>query len=966
MPSKNAAPAKVLYLVDLSSFIFRAFYAVRSLSTKKGEPVNAVYGVATMLAKLVQEARAEYVGIVFDSKEPSFRKERYPEYKANRSAPPDELLPQFDRIEALVRSMKFPMYRQAGVEADDLIGTLAVRWTEQDPTHEVVIVSGDKDLMQLVDDRVRIWDTLSNKTFRAPEVEEKFGVKPTQIRDYLALVGDSSDNIPGVIGIGPKGAVDLLKAHGDLESVLKAAQDGKVPGKKGESLKEYASDARLSAELASLKMDLKVDSKPESLQYQFTCGDECSALLAELEFHSLAKKWQDLLATTGASPVQVSSEKAPASFTPSASLVSAAPASSVSASPQISQQTSLFFGVPSSDQPAPSVSAGQIPAIPQSVLGRPEFRTVRTAAEFETLIAHIEKNKEFGFDLETTSLNPRAAEIVGIAVAPDVSAGYYIPVGHRGGAGDQLELSKVMARLKPYLEDPRYKKIGQNLKYDWSVLYENGVSPQGIGADTMVAAYVLDPEGRHNLEVLAGKYLDYPVLTFEQVCGKGKDQVPFDLVPVDLATRYSAEDAWASLALWRVLEPKLIETRSLDVFAQVDLPLVDLLARMERQGVCIDTDWLSGLSTEFGKELRQIEERVHSFTKGPVNLNSPKQLGQLLFEELKLPTQGKTKTGFSTDASVLEALAPLHEVPRLLLEYREIAKLKGTYVDPLPSLRDPKTGKIHAGFHQAVTMTGRLSSSDPNLQNIPIRSERGKRIRRAFIPSPGNVLISADYSQIELRILAHMSGDVELVKSFQKDEDVHRRTASEIYEIDPEKVDDSQRAIAKAINFGLMYGKTAFGLAQELSISRREAQDTIDRYFRRYHGVKQFLDRQIIEAKERGFTETLLGRRRYLRDLEARNPAMRAMAERMAMNTPIQGTAADLMKLAMIHLDEALIETKMSARMIIQVHDEILLDCPKSEEKAAIALVIKTLENAMTLSVPLRVNAASGSNWMEI
>jgi DNA polymerase-1 len=495
---------------------------------------------------------------------------------------------------------------------------------------------------------------------------------------------------------------------------------------------------------------------------------------------------------------------------------------------------------------------------------------------------------------------------------------------------------------------------------------ELGIRPQGLGADTMVAGYVLDPEGRHNLESLAAQHLGYKVMTSEEVCGKGKDQICFDQIPIEVATRYSAEDALVAFRLWDELKPKLESEGLMKIYTEVDLPLVMILSGMEEQGVCIDTQWLKTLSNEFQDDLLRIEQRIGAFTRGPINLNSTKQLAQLLFEELKLPVQSKTKTGYSTDAKVLEALAPLHEVPRLLLEYREISKLKGTYVDPLPMLRDAKTGKIHASFHQTVAATGRLSSSDPNLQNIPIKTERGQRIRRAFVPAEGNVLLSADYSQIELRLLAHMSGDEELSKSFRTEEDVHRRTASEIFGIRPDEVDDRQRGIAKAINFGLMYGKTAFGLSQELKIPRKEAADIIDRYFQRYSGVKRYLDQSILDAKEKGYATTVLGRKRPLREIRSANHMLRQNAERMAMNSPIQGTAADLMKLAMIEIDRRLRQGGYRAKLTIQVHDEVVLDCPKDEAKEIEKLVSEAMESAMELSVPLRVNSGMGNNWQEL
>ncbi|MBY0470665.1 DNA polymerase I [bacterium] len=913
-PSKYP-PSNTLYLVDISSFIFRAFYAIRTLSNRKGEPTNAVYGVLQMLTKLVDDANPQYLAIVYDSKEPGVRKQLYADYKANRSAPPDDLLPQFARIDELVSSLEMPSCRLSGMEADDLIATLTRKWLAESAEHQVVIVSGDKDLMQLVNGRVKVWDTMNGKFYGTPEVVEKFGVNPAQVLDYLSLVGDSSDNIPGVPSIGPKTATDLLKEHGTLEAILDAAKQEKISGKKGEVLRKHVQDAELSKKLATLHSDLKVDLDRSKLKFKMAVSEKAIDLFKELDFHTMVKKYT-------------------AQEFPGMELSSAPPSTAEVAAVKMKTPTGL------------------------------KFETIATEKDLDAVIAKILKRGECGFDTETDSLNPRVAKLVGIALSCDLESGYYIPLEHREGR--QLPKKIVLEKLRPILENPKIKKIGQNLKFDYSIMSAQGVVMDGIGADTMVAAYIIQPESRHNLQALSRQYLDYEVMTYEEVCGKGKDEITFDQIPIEKATRYSAEDAWVALKLWHTQQPLLEKERLMEVFAEVDLPLVPVLARMEMQGVAIDEPYLKGLSQEFETDLKKIEERIGAYTSKPINLNSTKQLAQLLFEELKLPVQSKTKTGYSTDASVLEALSSLHEVPRLLLEYREITKLKGTYVDPLPTLRDPVTGKIHAGFHQTVAATGRLSSSDPNLQNIPIRSDRGKRIRQAFIASPGNILVAADYSQIELRLLAHMSGDPELVRSFQKDEDIHRRTASEIFSIAPEKVSDEQRGVAKAINFGLMYGKTPFGLSQELKIPRKEAQEIIDRYFTRYSGVKKFFDKQISDAKERGWTSTLNGRKRYFPDIHSKNHAVRQNAERMALNAPLQGTAADLIKQAMIHLDEQLTRKGFQARLIIQVHDELLIDCPKKEEEPVKALLIHTMENAMKLSVPLKVNASSGPTWNDL
>ena len=900
-----------LYLVDISSFIFRAFYAIRSLSNSKGIPTNAVYGVATMLSRLIEEHKPTHMAVLYDSKEPSIRKTTYKEYKANRSAPPDDLIPQFDLVEELVAKMGIHSYRRAGVEADDLIATVTKEWLKKHPKSKVYVVTGDKDLMQLVNKQVQVLDTMNNKSYDIAGVKEKFGLPPERIRDYLSLIGDSSDNIPGVPSIGPKSAIALIEEFGELEKILDAAEAGKISGKKGEVLKAHRKDAELSYELVTLIENVDLHLEDKDFEYKFKVEEPLVEFLRGLEFGKLVEKWSGL--------VGGSEGTAPAMAKPTVDLT-------------------------------------------KSALGK--FTTVDTEEKLKQVISQIEKTKEFGFDLETTSLNVRVAEIVGIAIATDGTEGFYIPVGHKEGR--QLERAHVMAKLRPFLEDPRYKKIGQNLKYDFSVLIAQGLNPRGIGADTMVADFLLDPLSRHNLEILCLKYLDYQIVKYQDVAGKGEEQVTFDGVPIDVATRYSGEDALAAFKLWQVMRPKLEEQGMLRVYAEVELPLVRVLARMETYGVCVDTSYLNKLSKTFEKELQEIEEKIAKYTKGPVNLNSPKQLGVLLFEELKLPTQGKTKTGFSTDASVLEALSPLHEVPRLLLEYREISKLKGTYVDPIPTMIDAKSHKLHASFNQTVAATGRLSGSDPNLQNIPIRSERGRSIRKAFIPSKGCKMLAADYSQIELRLLAHMSQDEDLCRSFQANEDVHRRTASEIYHVMLELVTDEQRSVAKAINFGLMYGKTAFGLSQELKIPRAEAKSIIDRYFERYSGVKKYLDHLIAIAKERGYTETEMGRKRPLPEILSSNAAIRANGERMAMNTPIQGTAAELMKIAMIEIDDLLEEKGLKSRLTIQVHDEVVLDCPENELAQVQKIVEDTMIHAMKLRVPLVVNSGSGDNWMVI
>jgi DNA polymerase-1 len=900
-----------LYLVDISSFIFRAFYAVRELTAPDGTPVNAVYGVATMLGRLIDEAGPRFLAVVYDSKEPSFRKIRYPEYKANRSAPPEMLLPQFDLIEKLVEAMGIPSFRQSGVEADDLIATLNRKWITSDAHHRTVIVSGDKDLMALVNSKTQLWDTMKEIHYTPHEVMEKFGVEPSQVRDYLAMVGDSSDNIPGITGIGPKGAEQLLKEYRSLEGVLAAAKGGKIKGKKGEMIVEGESAALLSQELATLKDDLELKISPEQAAFEFRVSRPLLDFVKHYNFRSLHSKYSSI----------GSAQDAPLE--------------------------------------APVVNALQ-----------PGFHTISSVEGLRELAALIREKKRFAFDTETTSLDPRRARLVGLAISVDAGNGYYIPVGHEVTLDSripQLELETVLSELRPILESPSILKIGQNLKYDIRVMRTQGVDLRGIEADTMVAAYALDSSGRHNLDFLAKKYLGYDMKTYEEVTGKGASQIGFEQVSIEEATRYSAEDAWAAFLLWDRLKNEVTRSGVDKLFRDVDLPMVGVVADMEDAGIKVDVPFLRTLEQEFERELKSIEARILSFSGNPgLNLNSPKQLAGFLFEELKLPPQSKTKTGFSTDASVLEALAPMHEAPRLLLEYREISKLKGTYVQPLQELRDLQDSRIRTSFHLTGTATGRLSSSDPNLQNIPTRSARGQRIREAFVAEAGSKLVSADYSQIELRILAHLSGDPVLCESFRSGEDVHRRTASGIFKKDPSQVTDEERSFAKAINFGLMYGKTVFGLAEELHIPRGEAKAMIESYFRRYAGVKTFLDSQVAAAHADGFVTTLLGRKRMLPEIRSSNAAVRANAERMAMNSPIQGTASDLIKVAMVRLHRELKDGGYRARMLLQVHDELVLECPEEELDSVSELVRRTMEGAIELKVPLVVNVATGSRWSEL
>ncbi len=916
------------------------------MTAPDGTPVNAIYGVASMLGKLIDEVNPDHLVVVYDSKEPSFRKLMYEDYKANRSAPPETLIPQFDLIEEMISHMSIPSFRKSGVEADDLIATLTKRWVETGKNNgnqnRVVIVTGDKDLMALVNANVQLWDTMKEQHYTEHEVIEKFGVKPSQIRDYLAIVGDSSDNIPGITGIGPKGAEALLKEFGTLEAILEAAKKGKIKGKKCEVIAESEKAAKLSQELATLHDNVEIDFQEEALVFHPVVKAE---LLQFFEKYSLRSLYARYSSRQKTEPLPSTDEfNFDAEANTSVKTVSGPKASAVELH-RVEQQ--------------------HVP-----VATRPGFSTINDGNALKELVQEIQKMKLIAFDTETTSLDPRQAQLVGIAISTGENNGYYIPVGHAltlESQNQQLEMEEVLKTLKPLLESDEIKKVGQNLKYDYRVMFNQGIEMKGIHGDTMITAHLVDSSGRHNLDDLSQKYLHYKTIAYEEVAGKGANQVTFDQVSIEAATNYSAEDAWCTMMLWKTLEPRMIAQGSEKLFCEVDLPMVDVVARMEEAGIKVDVPFLQKLDQQFEKELHEIEKNVRAFSSNAsLNLNSPKQLASFLFEELKLPTQGKTKTGYSTDASVLEALASMHEAPKLLLEHREISKLRGTYVQPLQTLRDPKDSRVRTNFNLTGAATGRLSSSDPNLQNIPTRSKRGQLIREAFIAESGNVLLSADYSQVELRILAHMSEDPNLMDSFIKDEDVHRRTASEIFHVKPEQVTDEQRAGAKAINFGLMYGKGPFALAEELGITRTEAKKMIDQYFTRYHRVKEFLDGQIQLAHEHGFVSTLLGRKRMLPEINSKNHMMKANAERMAMNSPIQGTASDLIKIAMVKLDHVIREQKLKSRMLLQVHDELIFECPENEVSQMKALVESAMSGALQLKVPLKVNLGTGKNWSEL
>ncbi len=898
---------RTLYLIDISSFIFRAFYAVKHLTVADGRPVNAVYGVATMLLKLLEDVDPKHLTIAYDSKEPSFRKLEYPEYKANRASPPEDLLPQFEYVDRLVAALGMQSCRVPGVEADDIIATLRRRWLEAAPENRVVIVSGDKDLLSLVDQRTQLWDTMKDQHYQVHEVYEKLGVFPRQVLDYLSIVGDSSDNIPGVAGIGAKGAVQLLDEFDTLEGVLSAALADKIPGKKGDALRSGIESARLSKRLASLLEDVEIGAacRPEA-PFLFQVSAELLDLFREFGFSSLIRKLQP--------------------------------------------------------EAAPLEAPKTANAMPEALA---KFTLVNTEAAFVDLITKLKSASKIAMDTETTGLNVSDAGLVGVSLAVDDGEGFYIPVAHDTGEV-QLDWEWVRSQLETVISSGK-TIIAQNLKFDLQILKRHGLKLSPPWIDTMLLSYGLDPSGRHGLDHLVERHLGYKMLSYEEVTGKGAKQISFAQVRLDVAARYSAEDAWATFKLESVLQEK-VQTAGLNgVVENIDLPTVPVLAEMELEGVKIDRPYLKALEREFEGELLDLDQKVRSYSNQPgLNLNSPKQLSVFLFDELKLPPQGKTKTGFSTDAEVLTRLAGQHPAVALLLEHRELAKLQGTYVKPLQVLASSKDDRVRTTFHLTGTSTGRLSSSDPNLQNIPARSRRGLQIRSAFIATEGYHLISADYSQIELRILAHLSGDEALCRSFREGEDVHRRTAAEIYSIQAGAVSDEQRSVAKAINFGLMYGKTAFGLSEELGISRTEAKQTIERYFERYAGVKRYLNSVVEKAKVEGFVTTAFGRRRSIPELKSSNPGLRANGERMAMNMPIQGSAADLIKIAMVRVDRQLKKNFPHARLLLQVHDELILEAPIAQSDSVMGMVQGELEAAAEFQVPLVANASVALRWGDL
>ena len=886
---------KVIYLIDGTAYIHRAYHAIRGLTNSTGLPTNAIFGFTRMLIKLMEDRSPDYIGMFFDAKGPTFRHAMYKEYKANRPSMPEDMAVQIPYIKEVTAAFNLPIIEMQGYEADDLIGTLA-RMAEKEG-FDVIMVTGDKDFMQLVTDKAAIWDPMKENTIDLKAIREKFGIEPHQMIDVQGLSGDTADNIPGVPGIGPKTALELVKTYSSMQQLYEKL-DTITKKKQRENLENFKDQAFLSRELVTLNTDVPVRLDLANFKVIAPDREKLGELYKNLEFRQL-------------------------------------------------------------QQSVPE----------QADLSQKDYQAVMDMDALLKLILQLENSGLFALDTETTSVNPMQAKLVGLSFATKADQAFYIPCAHNYlGAPKQLGLKEVLDKLRPVLENPEIKKVGQNIKYDWMVLVRHGIDLQGVAFDTMLASYLLNPSKRaHNLDQIALDFLGHKTITYAQVAGKGKNALMFSQVPVDKAIPYACEDADITLMAKDVLMSGLRQLNLEELMETVDMPLVPVLLRMEMRGTGIDVDRLQELSKSFKQELDALEGSIHGLAGEAFNIKSSQQLGRILFDKLQLPVQKKTKkkTGYSTDVNVLTALAEYHELPALILKHRTLAKLKSTYTDALINLVNPDTGRIHTSYNQSVAATGRLSSSDPNLQNIPIRTEEGRKIRQAFIPRKDWYLVSADYSQVELRILAHCSADEILIKAFQEDEDIHTRTACEVFQLEPESMTAELRRQAKAINFGIIYGMSAFGLSRQLDISNKMAKTYIDHYFARYQGVKRFMDQTITDARKTCRTSTLLGRIRLLPDIESKNAMVRQAAERTAINTPIQGSAADLIKVAMIKVDEALTEKKLASAMLLTVHDELVFEVPPDELEILTRLVREIMEGVWELTVPLKVNVARGSNWDE-
>ena len=902
---------KKLILVDGSSFLFRAFHAVPPLNNARGEPTNAIYGVSNMLRKLINEYDTPYFTVVFDAPGKTFRHDMYDQYKAHRPPMPEDLRVQIKPLHELIKTLGLPFIIEEGVEADDVLGSLAQSAARQG--FEVIISTGDKDMAQLVTEQIILENTMTDTRLDIKGVEDKFGVKPEQIIDYLALMGDAVDNIPGVPKVGPKTAAKWLQEYGDIDNLIAHAAD--IKGKIGENLRDSLEKLPLSRALTTIKCDAALHVGLEDLKRREPDIAGLKLQLSELGFSS----WLKTLNGNG--------------------------------------------NKPKADEPALAAAA----VTPEQI--DKDYQAILTQADFERWLEKLRQAELFAFDTETSSLNYSEAKVVGVSFAVRAGEAAYVPLAHDyADAPQQLDRQAVLDALKPLLEDPGKAKLGQNLKYDAHVLHNHGIKLRGIAHDTMLESYVLNSTAsKHNMDDLAKHYLGVETIHFEDIAGKGAKQIGFAEVLIEQATKYAAEDADITWRLHQTLSERLIQQPRLwDLYNQLEVPLIAVLTRIEENGVLIDSAMLAQQSLELANRMLGIEQQAHDLAGSAFNMSSPKQIQEILYERHHLPVLKKTPKGQpSTDESVLQELAVDYPLPRLILDHRSMSKLKSTYTDKLPQQVNPLTGRVHTSYHQAVAATGRLSSSDPNLQNIPIRSEEGRKIRQAFIAPPGYIMVAADYSQIELRIMAHLSGDSGLLAAFSQGLDVHSATAAEVFEVDVEQVTPDLRRSAKAINFGLIYGMSAFGLAQQLGLPRNQAQAYIDLYFSRYPGVKQYMDNTRELARQQGYVETIFGRRLYLPDINARNAALRQYAERTAINAPMQGSAADIIKRAMLASDAWIRGSGADVKMIMQVHDELVFEVPETELQSHVESLRGIMSRAAELLVPLVVDVGWGENWDE-
>ena len=922
-----------LVLVDGSSYLYRAFHAFPPLTNSAGEPTGAMYGVLNMLKSLISQVQPSHIAVVFDAKGKTFRDEMFEQYKSHRPPMPDDLRKQIQPLHDIIRALGIPLLVIEGVEADDVIGTLAVAASKAN--QKVLISTGDKDMAQLVDDNIMLINTMNNTLLDRDAVIEKYGIPPELIIDYLALMGDSADNIPGVAGVGEKTALGLLQGIGSMAEIyanLDKVAELPIRGAKklGDKLLAEKEMADLSYRLATIKTDVALDITPEQLTLGASNNDQLTEYFGRYEF----KRWLNEV-MNGADSITNNSEQ-PTKI------------NHYQATPALAQDNS--------DETLPTIQ-----------IDRTRYETLLTEADLNRWVDKLKQAKLFALDTETDNLDYMAANLVGISFALENGEAAYLPLQlDYLGAPKTLEKTTALALLKPVLENPAIQKVGQNFKYDLTIFARNGIDVQGVAFDTMLESYVLNSTGRHNMDDLAKRYLGHQTISFEEIAGKGKNQLTFNQIPLEQAAEYAAEDADVTMKLQQVLWEKLSKEPTLKkLFKEMELPLLGVLSRMERRGVLIDSDALFLQSNEIANRLSELEEQAYILAGQPFNLASTKQLQEILFDKLGLPVIQKTPKGApSTNEEVLEELAFSHELPKVLVEHRGLSKLKSTYTDKLPQMVNPQTGRVHTSYHQAVTATGRLSSSDPNLQNIPIRNEEGRRIRQAFIAREGFTVVAADYSQIELRIMAHLSQDQGLINAFTQGKDIHRSTAAEIFGVALDEVTSEQRRNAKAINFGLIYGMSAFGLSRQLGIGRADAQSYMDLYFKRYPGVQTFMHDIREKAKAQGYVETLFGRRLYLPDINSSNGMRRKAAERVAINAPMQGTAADIIKRAMIQLDQKL-QNDPDIAMIMQVHDELVFEV-RSEKVAFYSELIKTqMESAADLVVPLIVEVGQGTNWDE-